>query len=151
MPGKQDYSQDLKEMKLAEILNKWEREHVETHPDIRHRPHLKIIRQNFFYKGNIGEKSRSRDWRKGLPETYPPGNPFHMQPSNSHTITNAKKCLSTEAWYSCLLRGSAKTWPIQMRMLWTNHHTEHEDPNGEVRGRIEGAEGVCNSLGRTTI
>jgi hypothetical protein len=28
---------------------------------------------------------------------------------------------------------------------------EHEDPNGEGRGRIEVAEGVCISLGRTTI
>jgi hypothetical protein len=36
-----------------------------------------------------------------------------------------------------------------MRMLAVNHQTEQGDPNGEVRGRSEGAEGV--PTGRTTI
>jgi hypothetical protein len=31
------------------------------------------------------------------------------------------------------------------------HQTEHGDPNGGVRGMTEGAEGVYNSIGRTTI
>jgi len=38
-----------------------------------------------------------------------------------------------------------------MRMLAANHQTEHGDPNGGVRERTEGAEGVCNFIGRTTI
>jgi hypothetical protein len=36
-----------------------------------------------------------------------------------------------------------------MQMLTANHRTEHEDHNGGVRGRTEGAEGVCNPIGRT--
>jgi hypothetical protein len=61
MPGKQEYSQDLKKMTLAEILNKWEKEHVETHPDIRHTPHLKNSKTEFFQsKGNTGRKSEQR-------------------------------------------------------------------------------------------
>jgi len=31
------------------------------------------------------------------------------------------------------------------------HWTEYGDPNGEVRTRTVGAEGVCNPIGRTTI
>jgi len=36
-------------------------------------------------------------------------------------------------------------------MLTANHWTEPEDPNGGVRERTEGAEGVCNPIGRTII
>jgi hypothetical protein len=36
-------------------------------------------------------------------------------------------------------------------MLAINHLTEHGDPNGGVRGRTEGAEVVCNPIGRTRI
>jgi hypothetical protein len=38
-----------------------------------------------------------------------------------------------------------------MWMLTANHQIEHGDPNGGVGGRNEGAKGVCNSIGRTTI
>jgi hypothetical protein len=38
-----------------------------------------------------------------------------------------------------------------MWVLAANHWTEHEDPNGGVKGRTEGAEGVCIPIGRTTI
>jgi len=38
-----------------------------------------------------------------------------------------------------------------MRMLAANHWTEHRYPSGRVRERTEGAEGVCNPIGRTTI
>ena len=38
-----------------------------------------------------------------------------------------------------------------MQILTANHWTEPTDPHGRVRGRIEGAEGVCNLIGRTTI
>ena len=57
----------------------------------------------------------------------------------------------TGAWYSCLLRGSARAWPIQILMHAVNQQTEHRDPRGGVRGRTYGAEGVCNSIGRTPI
>jgi hypothetical protein len=36
-------------------------------------------------------------------------------------------------------------------MFTINHDTEHWVPNGEVRERTEGAEGVCNTTARTTI
>jgi hypothetical protein len=38
-----------------------------------------------------------------------------------------------------------------MRMLTANYRTEHGDSNGEVGRRTEGAEEVCNTIGRTTI
>jgi len=34
-------------------------------------------------------------------------------------------------------------------MLADNHWTEHGVPNGGVKERIEGAEGVCNPIRRT--
>jgi hypothetical protein len=38
-----------------------------------------------------------------------------------------------------------------MQILTANHWTEPGDPNGRVRRRTKEAEGVCNSIGRTTI
>jgi hypothetical protein len=38
-----------------------------------------------------------------------------------------------------------------MRKLAANYHTEHGEPSGGVRGRIEVIEGLCNPLERTTI
>ena len=38
-----------------------------------------------------------------------------------------------------------------MQILTANHQIETGDPNGKDRGRTEGAEGVCNTIGRTTI
>jgi hypothetical protein len=34
-------------------------------------------------------------------------------------------------------------------MLAANYRTEHEDPNGGVRVKTEGAEGDCNLMGKT--
>jgi len=36
-------------------------------------------------------------------------------------------------------------------MLEANHQTDNLDPSGGVRRRTEGAEGICNSIGRKTI
>jgi hypothetical protein len=38
-----------------------------------------------------------------------------------------------------------------MWMLVANHCTEHRDPNGGIGKSTEGAEGVCDHIGRTTI
>ena len=38
-----------------------------------------------------------------------------------------------------------------MWMLAVNHQNELWDPKVEVRGRTEGAEEVCNIIGKTTI
>jgi len=46
-------------------------------------------------------------------------------------------------------RGSARALLIQMRRLAANHWTEQGDSNGGVREKTEGAEGVCNPIGRT--
>jgi hypothetical protein len=35
-----------------------------------------------------------------------------------------------------------------MKILTANHWTEVRDPYGEIRARIEGAEGDCNLIGR---
>jgi hypothetical protein len=81
----------------------------------------------------------------------PAWDPSHMQTLNPDTIADAKKCLLTGAWYSCFLRGFARTVLIQIWILAANYWTEHGDPNGGVRGRTEGAEGVCSPIGGTTI
>jgi hypothetical protein len=57
----------------------------------------------------------------------------------------------TGAWHSCLLRGFVSAWQVQRGMLTANHCFEHRVPSGEVRERTEGAEEVCNPIGRTTI
>jgi hypothetical protein len=36
-------------------------------------------------------------------------------------------------------------------MLTVNHWTEHRIPNGGVKERTEGAEGICNHIGRIII
>jgi hypothetical protein len=38
-----------------------------------------------------------------------------------------------------------------MWMLAANHRTEPGNPNGKVREKTEGAEVVCNPIGKTTI
>ena len=40
---------------------------------------------------------------------------------------------------------------IQRWMLAAKHWTDHGVPNGGVRQRTEGAEGICNSIERTTV
>jgi hypothetical protein len=62
---------------------------------------------------------------------------------------DAKKCLLTRAWYSCLLTGSARAWQIQRQLLTANHWTEHGVPNEGVGKRTEGAQAVYNPIGRT--
>jgi hypothetical protein len=89
------------------------------------------------------DKVWSRDWRKGHPETAPPGDSSHIQSPNLDTIVDVNKCLLTDAWYSCLLRGSASAWQIQRWMLSAKHWTEHRVPNGGAR--------VCSPIGGTTI
>jgi len=81
--------------------------------------------------------------RKGYPGTALTGDPVYIHPPNPDNIGDAKKCELTGAWYSCLLKGTARAWQIQRRMFEVNHWTEN---NGGGRERIEGAEGVCNPI-----
>ena len=92
-----------------------------------------------------------RDWRKGHPETVPPGDSSHIQLPSPETLVDAKKCMLKGACYSCLLRVSARALQIQRWMLAANHRTECGVPNRGVRERTKGVEGVCNPIGRTTI
>jgi hypothetical protein len=47
-----------------------------------------------------------------------------------------------------VIQGFARAWQIQRWMLSANHWTKHYFPNGE---RTEGAEDVCNPIGKRTI
>jgi len=102
------------------------------------------------HRRKYGDKVWNRDRRKGHPETATRGDLSHMQSPNPGIIADIKMCLLIGAWYSCLLKGSARVWQIQRQMLRANHWMEHRFPNGGVRERIEGAEEVCNPIGRTT-
>jgi hypothetical protein len=117
----------------------------------RQSPSQKFLTQNCSFLKETQRKKWSRDRRKGHPETAPPRDPSFLQKPNPDTIADAKKRLLTGAWYSCPLRGSARTWLLQMCMFIANHHTEHGEPNGRIKGRTEGGEGDCNPIGKTTI
>ena len=91
------------------------------------------------------------DRRKDHPETAPPGDQSHKQPPNPDTIANARKILLTGPWYSCLLRGYASAWQIQKWMLTDSYWMEYKASNEGARESTQGAEGVCNPIGRTTI
>ena len=71
--------------------------------------------------------------------------PTCRQP-NLDTIVDAKKCMMTGAWYSRLLRDSARSWSIWMQMLTANLHPDYRHPNAGVRGSTEGAEGALSGI-----
>ena len=77
-----------------------------------------------------------------------------IHPLISHqtdTIAYASKILLKGPWYSCLLRGYASAWQIQKWMLIVIYWMEHRAPNGIARESTQGAQGVCNPIGGTTI
>jgi len=76
--------------------------------------------------------------------------PIYIQSPNPDNIVDAKKSMLTGAWYSCLLRGSARAWQIHRWMFAATHWTENEFPIVGVKESIDGAEGACNSI-KTTI
>jgi hypothetical protein len=61
------------------------------------------------------------------------------------------KILLKGPWYGCLVEGYASACQIQKWMLTVIYRMEHRAPNGESRENTQGAEGVCNSIGVTTI
>ena len=136
---------------------------VQNTQDTTHKPHetqdhsvdtsVLLRRRNKIPMGGrrYRDKVWIREWRKSHPETAPPGNPSHIQLPEPDTIVVAKKCLLAGALYSCLLRVSARTWQIQRWILAANHGTKQGVPNGGVRERMVGAEGVCSLIGGTTI
>jgi hypothetical protein len=58
------------------------------------------------------------------------------------TISDVKKYLLTGARYHCLLIGSSRTLPIQMRMLADDHETEHRDPMEKLGELLKGRKGL---------
>jgi hypothetical protein len=64
---------------------------------------------------------------------------------------DANNCLLTEAWYSCLLRGSASAWKIQKWILPAIFGTEHRVHIEGARERNQRAEGVCSPIEETTV
>jgi hypothetical protein len=70
---------------------------------------------------------------------------------NQDSISDTKMLFLTGAWYSYILRDSARAWLKQVQMLTPNHQTENGDPKGQVRRKTEGAERVCSPIGRKTV
>jgi len=115
--------------------------------DSREESLLKKLKMN---RRKYGDKVWSRDWRKGHPETAPPAVHPICRHQTQSLLLMAKKFMLTGSWYNCLLRGSARAWQIQRRMLAANYCTENGVPIRGVGESIEGAEGVCNPI-RTMI
>jgi hypothetical protein len=79
-------------------------------------PISKILTQNCFCLKEIqGQRVEQRLPHLGI---------HLIQSTNSETIADAKNCLLTRAWYGYPLRGSARSWPIQMQMLTISHWTD---------------------------
>jgi hypothetical protein len=89
--------------------------------------------------------------RKDHPETATPRDPSHKQPPNPDTIAYASKILLTGPWYNCLLWDYPSAWQIQKWILTVIYWMEHRALNGGARESTQGAKGVCNPIGRTTI
>ena len=93
----------------------------------------------------------SWDERMDHPVTAPSGGPSHNQTPNADTIAYASKILLKGPWYSCLLWGYSSAWLTQNWILTVSYWMEHRAPNGGARESTQGAEGVCNPIGGTTI
>jgi len=106
-----------------------------------------LRRENKILTGkNTGTKSGAGTEEKVI-QTLPH---LGIHPICSHQ-TLSLLLMSKGARYGCLLRGSVRALLIQKRMFAANHWTEQGDPNRGVREKTEGAEGVGNPIGRTTI
>ena len=95
------------------------------------------------------DKVWGRDWRKGNPETAPPGHLSHIQSPNPDAIVDVNKFLLAGGWNSCSLSGSDSAWQVQKEMLTSTHLTEHRVPNEGAREKTQGVEGVFSSIGGT--
>ena len=99
----------------------------------------------------VAETKFGAKTKDGPPRDTPPGGPSHNQPPNADTIAYASKILLKGPWYSCLLWGYARAWQIQKWMLTIIYRMEHRATNVGARESTQGAEGVCNPIGGTTI
>jgi hypothetical protein len=79
------------------------------------------------------------------------GGPSHNQPPNADTIAYTSKILLKGPRCSCLLWGYARACQTQKWMFTVSYWMEHRAPNGGARESTQGAKGICNPIGGTTI
>jgi hypothetical protein len=75
----------------------------------------------------------------------------HNQLPNADTIAYTSKILLKGPRYGCLLWDYAAAWQTQKWMLTVNYWMDHRAPSGGTRESTQGAEGICNLIGWTTI
>jgi hypothetical protein len=78
---------------------------------------------------------------------FPLLDPSHLLIPNPDTIADAKNDLTDRS----LIELSPERVPIQMWRYTAKHWPERREPNGEVRARTIGAEGVFSPIGITTV
>ena len=102
-------SQYLTGMTLAELPNIGDGKPVKTiFRGMVSPTHLKTFNLELFLsKGNDGTKHIAKTEGKDIERQ---GNPSYLQTPNPDTISDAKNCLLTGAWYICALRVSACTY-----------------------------------------
>jgi hypothetical protein len=101
-----------------------------------------------FTEKKLGAETEERTIQK-LP--HPGIHPIHIQPPNLDTIAYARKILLTGPWQSSLLWVYASAWQIQKWMLTVIYWMEHMAPKEGARESNQGAKGVSNPLGGSTI
>jgi hypothetical protein len=84
-------------------------------------------------------------------ETSISRDPSHNQLPNVDTISYTSKILLKGPRYGCLLWDYAGAWQTQKWMLTVSYWMNHRAPNGGARESTQGAEGICNPIGGTTI
>ena len=105
--------------------------------------HLKRLNPELLLsKGNTGTKSRAETEERPVSDC-----PLGIHPICSHqtqTLLLMTRSACQQEPDIAVFWGFPRALPIQIWMLTANHQTAHGDCNGGVRGRIEGAERICN-------
>jgi hypothetical protein len=84
-------------------------------------------------------------------ETAISGDPSHNQPPNADTIAYTSKILLKGPRYRCFLWDYAGAYQTQKWMPSVSYWMDHRAPNGGARESNQGAKGICNSIGGSTI
>jgi hypothetical protein len=100
---------------------------------------------------NRSLKVWSCDERMDHLETAISGDPSYNQLPNADTIAYTSKILLKGPRCSCLLWDYAGAWQTQKWMLTVSYWMDHRAPNGEAGESTQGAKGICNPIGGTTI
>jgi hypothetical protein len=75
----------------------------------------------------------------------------HQTTKPPNTTAYARKILLTGFWRSSLLWVYANAWQMQKWMVTVINWMEHRAPNEGASRSTQGAKGVCNPIGGTTI